>query len=135
MQQDPSFYTDCAAILGPNQPGITTPDPTATAAAAKTSTKGGRSARSARSRKASTRTPTSRKRASRDSQPADRTSRKSAGETLRERIEQTLGLKLPPLPANAAPALPSAGQAAPQTPNAAKGAADPQQLLDFLLGP
>jgi virulence factor Mce-like protein len=30
MAADPSFYKDCAAILGPNQPSITTPDPTAT---------------------------------------------------------------------------------------------------------
>jgi hypothetical protein len=30
MATDPSFYKDCAAILGPNQPSITTPDPTAT---------------------------------------------------------------------------------------------------------
>jgi virulence factor Mce-like protein len=30
MAADPSFYKDCAAILGPNQPGITQPDPTAT---------------------------------------------------------------------------------------------------------
>jgi virulence factor Mce-like protein len=30
MAKDPSFYDDCAAILGPNQPGITTPDPTST---------------------------------------------------------------------------------------------------------
>src|SRR5215207_3917132 len=30
MEDDPSFYKDCAAILGPNQPSITTPDPTAT---------------------------------------------------------------------------------------------------------
>src|SRR5918994_2969977 len=29
MEKDPSFYKDCAAILGPNQPSITTPDPTA----------------------------------------------------------------------------------------------------------
>src|SRR5215216_5147816 len=29
MAKDPSFYEDCAAILGPNQPSITTPDPTA----------------------------------------------------------------------------------------------------------
>src|SRR5829696_4209108 len=29
MAKDPSFYKDCAAILGPNQPSITTPDPTA----------------------------------------------------------------------------------------------------------
>jgi virulence factor Mce-like protein len=30
MAKDPSFYKDCAAILGPNQPSITQPDPTAT---------------------------------------------------------------------------------------------------------
>lgn len=30
MAKDPSFYKDCAAILGPNQPAITTPDPTST---------------------------------------------------------------------------------------------------------
>jgi virulence factor Mce-like protein len=30
MEKDPSYYKDCAAILGPNQPGITTPDPTST---------------------------------------------------------------------------------------------------------
>jgi ABC-type transporter Mla subunit MlaD len=30
MAKDPSFYDDCAAILGPNQPSITTPDPTST---------------------------------------------------------------------------------------------------------
>ena len=29
MAEDPTFYQDCAAILGPNQPSITTPDPTA----------------------------------------------------------------------------------------------------------
>ena len=32
MAGDPDFYKDCAAILGPNQPGITTPDPTSTGA-------------------------------------------------------------------------------------------------------
>ena len=29
MAEDPNFYKECAAILGPNQPSITTPDPTA----------------------------------------------------------------------------------------------------------
>ena len=32
LQSDPSFYKDCAARLGPNQPGVTTPDPTASGA-------------------------------------------------------------------------------------------------------
>jgi phospholipid/cholesterol/gamma-HCH transport system substrate-binding protein len=30
MASDPNFYKECAAVLGPNQPGITTPDPTST---------------------------------------------------------------------------------------------------------
>jgi virulence factor Mce-like protein len=28
LKEDPDFYRRCAALLGPNQPGITTPDPT-----------------------------------------------------------------------------------------------------------
>ena len=32
LKEDPDFYRRCAALLGPNQPGITTPDPTAPAA-------------------------------------------------------------------------------------------------------
>jgi ABC-type transporter Mla subunit MlaD len=122
LKEDPSFYTDCAAILGPNQPGITTPDPTATqASSAKAS--------SARSTKAAK---NSRKVSARDRKPNDAKTRQSAGETLRQRIEQTLGINLPDLPATTPPALPSAGQSAPQVPSAAP---DPQQLLDFLLGP
>jgi virulence factor Mce-like protein len=123
MKTDPSFYSDCAAILGPNQPGITTPDPTATqAGSAKASSA---KSRKTKSRKASGRTPVS------TSKPNDAKTRKQAAETLRQRIEQTLGIHLPSLPSTTPPALPSAGQSAPQVPTAA----DAQQLLDFLLGP
>ena len=37
LQLDPGFYKDCAAQLGPNQPGVTTPDPTASGASARAS--------------------------------------------------------------------------------------------------
>jgi virulence factor Mce-like protein len=119
MQTDPSFYSDCAAILGPNQPGITQADPTATASSAK--------AGSARRTKSARSAPKSRKVSARGGKHG---TRKNAADTLRKRIEQTLGLKLPQLP-SATPTLPSAGQSAPQAPNVT----DPQQLLDFLLGP
>jgi ABC-type transporter Mla subunit MlaD len=125
MKTDPSFYSDCAAILGPNQPGITTPDPTSTGATAAKAAK----VAGARSTKASRRKAASRK----GSAPKrnDAKTRKRAGETLRQRIEDTLGIHLPPAQPSAPPALPSAGQAAPNVPSAP----DPQQLLDFLLGP
>ena len=32
LKEDPSFYAQCAAILGPHQPGITQPDPSYTGA-------------------------------------------------------------------------------------------------------
>jgi hypothetical protein len=137
LKTDPSFYTDCAAILGPNQPGITQADPTAAATAAGAA-RARSAARSGRSRRAKSRKAASRNVSTRDGKQSRTTkpkSRKRAGESLRERIEQTLGIDLPPVPANAAPALPSAGQSAP-APAAGQGAApDPQQLLDFLLGP
>jgi hypothetical protein len=128
MKQDPSFYSDCAAILGPNQPGITTPDPTYTGAtAAKAST--ARSDKSSSKSKAARRKAASRKAGT--PKPNDAKTRKQAGETLRQRIEETLGIHLPQLPNSAPPALPSAGQSAPNV----ASTPDPQQLLDFLLGP
>lgn len=124
MKTDPGFYSDCAAILGPNQPGITTPDPTYTGA---TDSKTPFSAKSSKHRAAR------RKAASRKvSTPKrnDAKTRKAAGEALRKQIEKTLGIDLPQLPSAAPPALPSAGQSAPNV-----VAPNPQQLLDFLLGP
>ena len=122
MKKDPSFYSDCAAILGPNQPGITTPDPTFTGATASKSS--AKSEKSSKRSKAGSRKIDTRK-------PNDAKTRRNAAETLRKRIEETLGITLPSLPSATPPALPSAGQSAPQVPSAP----DPQQLLDFLLGP
>jgi virulence factor Mce-like protein len=133
LKQDPSFFNDCAAVLGPNLPGITQPDPTATASASKSHT-----ARKAPARKPATQRISARDRRGGGNQ-LDRKKNdvKRAAEQLRQRLEQTLGIHLPDLPqlpqtpGVPAPQLPSAGQVAPQVPNTA----DPQQLLDFLLGP
>jgi virulence factor Mce-like protein len=142
MQKDPSFYSDCAAILGPNQPGITQADPTATkqASAAKSSSKRESSKRKAGHRAAS-------RKVSLNTGATDKAKQKlrdklaklrkkhdlrKAAENLRKRIEETLGIQLPQAPA--APALPGAGQGAPQVPQVPQSS-NPQQLLDFLLGP
>src|SRR4051794_24127253 len=146
MQKDPTFYSDCAAILGPNQPGITQADPTATqrASAAKEAkaTKRDRSqaGQRAASKKVSTQQPAGKdklgaaKQKLRDKLAKLRRKHdlRKAAENLRKRIEQTLGIQLPKAPA--APALPPAGQGAPQAPQVPQSS-NPQQLLDFLLGP
>ena len=112
-----------ALALLPLKPGITQADPTATQAAAA-------QAGAARSTKTASRR-SRRTRDAREVSAGDRqkpTTRTNAADSLRRRIEQTLGIHLP---SAVPPTLPSAGQSAPQAPNTA----DPQQLLDFLLGP
>jgi ABC-type transporter Mla subunit MlaD len=135
MRKDPSFFSDCAAVLGPNLPGITQPDPTASKAPARTTNKSKpkSSSRDADRLVSTPKTdPVGNARDKLDSlTKREKRARKKAADELRKRIEETLGIHLPQLPPTAAPALPSAGQAAPQAPSAA----DPQQLLDFLLGP
>jgi ABC-type transporter Mla subunit MlaD len=136
MQQDPSFFSDCAAVLGPNLTGITQPDPTATRASSASKTKPDRTPAPAPADRSlvSTGTPPAEPNAKDTTKAAlrrERRKRRRAAEELRKRIEQTLGINLPDVPQTAAPPLPSAGQAAPQVPSTA----DPQQLLDFLLGP
>jgi phospholipid/cholesterol/gamma-HCH transport system substrate-binding protein len=163
MQKDPSFYSDCAAILGPKQPGITQADPTATQqasaakASSKTSSKSGERARTPASKPAtphrSSPVPSLTEKTGAAKQQLDRLKqrlRKKLAELrrqhklrdisarLRRRIEQTLHIKLPK-PSLKAPALPApapstpAAPAAPQQPRPALP--DPQQILDFLLGP
>jgi ABC-type transporter Mla subunit MlaD len=125
MKKDPQFFSECAAILGPNLPGITQPDPTATHASASTR----RTSASTRTKesKRKQRTAEQRKRG----KDKDGKERVDAAEELRQRIEEVLGITLPDIPSAPLPALPSAGQSAPQVPSTA----DPQQLLDFLLAP
>jgi hypothetical protein len=131
MKKDPKFFSDCAAVLGPNLPGITQHDPSARKASAASARKAATtperstSAPAANPAQKLVDTATGKHRRKRKHR------RRDAAEELRQRIEETLGITLPELPASALPSLPSAGQAAPQPPSAV----DPQQLLDFLLGP
>ena len=129
LKTDPGFYSRCAAILGPHQPGITQPDPSYTGAQNVVE----KSPVKAHDKQAAKRPP--------DAKPApalprvdtktpkkklDEARRKA--ERLKKKLEDTLGIHLPDLPST--PALPQA----PAVPSGAN-AADPQQLLDFLLGP
>ena len=129
LQEDPGFYARCAAILGPNQPGITQPDPSYTGAqnvAEHTST----AAKSKKQKKAS-RTPDVPK-----APPVDKNTPKKKideakrkAEKLKQKLEDTLGIQLPDLPQTPSglpqlPALPSGSSSA-----------DAQGLLDFLLCP
>jgi len=131
MEKDPSFYADCAAILGPNQPGITQADPTATRASAARKVSSKSSDRKDGKRTAAQRNATTEAPARGGDGRKDGKRRRDAAQELRDRIEETLGIKLPELPRSAPPALPSSGQSAPQVPSTV----DPQQLLDFLLAP
>jgi virulence factor Mce-like protein len=158
MKKDPSFYADCAAILGPNQPGITTPDPTRTGKPFDTghhppappTEQHSRARRREEPPKAAQPQPPP----SADSVPdrlkdeveklrreAKKDPRKKLRDAAREmekRLEETLGIDIPDVPAP--PQLPSTGQNLPQPPAVPPvpgvGAdTSTEPLLDFLLGP
>jgi ABC-type transporter Mla subunit MlaD len=129
LKTDPGFYARCAAILGPHQPGITQPDPSYTGAQNVVE----KSPAKAHDKQAAERPPDS-KPAPTPPQVDTKTPKKKIDEArrkaerLKKKLEETLGIHLPDLPST--PALPQA----PAAPSGAN-AADPQQLLDFLLGP
>jgi ABC-type transporter Mla subunit MlaD len=131
LQEDPGFYGRCAAILGPHQPGITQPDPSYTGA----QNVAERTSASAKSKKlkADRKKDVPKAPSVDTNEPKKKIeeARKKA-EKLKEQLEKTLGIHLPDLPQT--PSLPQAPQTAPALPNGASSA-DPQQLLDFLLGP
>ena len=125
LQEDPAFYQRCAAILGPNQPGITQLDPSYTGAqkgaehhlpAAKQETK---QPAAAEQPKDETREPTK--------------EAKKRAEELAEKIEETLGIELPDLPAG--PEIPALPIPLPALPGQQQPPANTQELLDFLLAP
>jgi ABC-type transporter Mla subunit MlaD len=127
LKTDPGFYSRCAAILGPNQPGITQADPSYTGAQ-NVAEKAAPVKPPARKRPAR-RAPGTGKPASPRVDPS--TPKKEVAEVrhkaqrLKKKLEDTLGIHLPQTPAlPRVPALPN-GATAP----------DPQQLLDYLLGP
>jgi virulence factor Mce-like protein len=131
LKEDPGFYARCAAILGPNQPGITQNDPTYTGVQddgghhlPTASSKGKQDKPSA---SGVPRTPESE-----DTKP-DADVRRQA-EKLARQLEETLGIDLPELPPAGLPAVPGLPPT-PGLPPAPASTADAQQLLDYLLAP
>ncbi len=127
LKEDAGFYQRCAAILGAHQPGITQADPSFTGA----------------QKGAEHHLPAAKKQEKKKELPAkaeppkelpklDKEQRKAA-EKLAEQIEDTLGIELPQLPQG--PGIPALPIPLPTLPQAVPGAADAQQLLDFLLAP
>jgi phospholipid/cholesterol/gamma-HCH transport system substrate-binding protein len=140
LKQDPGFYARCAAILGPNQPGVTQRDPTYTGAqethervpAAKKRTT---PARRPDTPKAPPAPPAPTTPAPAPAAPDVKGKTKKEiekarrrAEKLKQQLEDTLGIQLPDLPAT--PQVPPT-----VLPTGPSSAADAQQLLDFLLAP
>jgi hypothetical protein len=151
MEKDPNLYKDCAAILGPNQPGITTPDPTRQPGFEYEHHVGppGQS---------SSKQSSERKRTERRKSPADdvdeakrdaQRKREDRGKgnpdiqkELGKRLQDQLGIDLPDVPGvpqtpqlpnvPSAPSAPSA-PSSPSLPQGGAGATD--QLLDYLFAP
>jgi hypothetical protein len=130
LQEDPGFYSRCAAILGSHQPGITQPDPSYTGAQ-NTAPKQPPSHKQARTQRPPD-VPKVAPNVSRKDEPKTKKEIEKArrkAERLKKKLEDTLGIHLPDLPST--PLLPQT-PALPSTPSTA---ADPQALLDFLLAP
>jgi len=131
-KQTPGFLKRCGAFLGPNQPGVTTPDPSDTGVddpghgppALSSSRKGRRSRGDAGARRQS------------------RSENTAAQPDLKKALERLLGgggarKPAPALPNVTTPSAPSVA-ATPKAPNVNAGgsrSADPQALLDYLLSP
>jgi ABC-type transporter Mla subunit MlaD len=141
MKEDPGFFGRCAAVLGPNLPGITQPDPSYTGAQHQEEHVPHSAKRNASARKQDGKGA----RGKDDSGEVKRDGGKEPRQTaaVREmvkRLEETLGIDLPDTPFLPAPGLPggvapSTGVQVPDT--GAQGVSDAQanQLLDFLFGP
>jgi phospholipid/cholesterol/gamma-HCH transport system substrate-binding protein len=130
LKENPSFYAQCAAILGPHQPGITQPDPSYTGAQETHEARELPVSKKSKSKKQDTppKAP--------DVDDVKKDPRKAAEELI-QNLEDTLGIDLPDLPPTNLPALPGL-PALPVAPNGlpqAPSAADAQGLLDFLLAP
>ena len=127
LQEDPAFYQRCAAILGPHQPGITQRRPVLHRRA-----EGRRAPPAGRQEE--------REEGARQGREADRIPErkptdeaKKRAEELAERIEETLGIELPELPAG--PEIPALPIPLPSLPGGQQPPANTQELLDFLLAP
>jgi hypothetical protein len=136
LKEDPAFYERCAAILGPHQPGITQPDPSYTGAQETHAEHKAPAAKQDR-KQAKARSAPAPKDAPRAKKQQTRDPKREVAEKIKKKLEQTLGIDLPDLPATPAlPRVPAVPElpAAPSLPKA-PSAADAQQLLDFLLAP
>jgi virulence factor Mce-like protein len=152
MQKDPSFYADCAAILGPNQPGITQPDPTATghqfASDPVAPHSKAKSKPKPRERQAGREQGEPGKAGDDVKKKLDETLRDGTGKLdpevakdLAKRLQDQLGIDLPNVPGVPAPQPPSLPQgpstpSVPSVPQPQGGAgAATDQLLDYLFAP
>jgi len=125
-KEHPGFIARCLSGLGPNQPGVTTPDPTKTgdnqARATRKRGKDKRSSKRARSHKQGDRKDAGGKSGSSD---ADRR------EQLLQALRKLLGNEAPTAPGN----VPLPGVPNVTAPSVGGQSADPQALLDYLLAP
>ena len=126
-KKSPGFYKRCASILGPNQPGVTTPDPTKTGNNQERAEQGA-SPLPAGAQAASRRSRTS---ASKPSSRSVRSTAPAATNPLQEVMQQLMGPGASG--AQGAPA-PAPSAAAPNR-SAGGGSSDPGPLLDYLLAP
>ncbi len=129
LKEDPGFYARCAAILGPNQPGITQGDPSFTGAHRGEEHHLPQSSGDNKKAEAPAKAPAQPKDPVR--KPTEEASKRA--EELAERIEETLGIELPEVPAG--PQVPALPIPLPSLPGQQQAPADTQQLLDFLLAP
>src|SRR3954447_12149457 len=131
LKTDPGFYSRCAAILGPHQPGITQPDPSYTGAQLVADKKAAAKKRWPAKHRApdvpKVAPNVSGKQKPKTKQEIAKARRRA--ERLKQQLEDTLGIQLPDLPAT--PALPQT----PALPGTSSSAPNPQDLLDFLLAP
>jgi hypothetical protein len=131
LKKDPAFYQRCAAILGPNQPGITQGDPSYTGAQ-----KGAEHHLPVADKEKKAEAPAKAPQKAQDQQqpPQQPTAEaKKRADELAEKIEETLGIELLELPAG--PEIPALPIPLPSLPGRQQPPANTQELLDFLLGP
>jgi phospholipid/cholesterol/gamma-HCH transport system substrate-binding protein len=128
LKEDPAFYQRCAAILGPNQPGITQADPSFTGAH-----KGAEHHLPAHKKEQKAEAPKAPAKPEDPQRQKPTEEAKKRAEELAERIEETLGIELPELPAG--PQVPALPIPLPTLPGQQQPPADTQELLDFLLAP
>ncbi len=108
MAKDPTFYENCASILGPSQQGVLQPDPTKPEGAA------------------------TKRRARRRDRPSRRGDERPAATPA---PQATTAPSVPGAPPTEKPIVPLIDQVTQALPQLPSRAGDPQDLLDFLLAP